>query len=201
MNGKWIRGYLLAGLVVWIPVLATFWIVRFIVDLLDQTIELLPTAYQPQQLLGFKTPGIGVLFSLILLLVTGLIATNFVGARLFQWSESLLDRIPLVRTVYNATKQMIQALLSSNSQAFRQVLLIEYPRKGIWTLAFQTGVVRHEISEAVDESLIAVFVPTTPNPTGGYLMMLPKKDAIVLSMSVDEALKLIISLGVIPKGK
>jgi uncharacterized membrane protein len=194
------RSYLLAGLVVWLPILVTIMVVRFIVDLLDQSIALLPDAYQPEQLLGYHLPGVSVLLSLILLFVTGLLATNFLGQRLVRWSESILERIPLVRSIYNASKQVIQAVFSSNSQAFRKVLLIEYPRKGMWSVAFQTGVVQADITKHVGTEMLSVFIPTTPNPTSGFLMMIPKADAIELSMSVDDAFKLIVSLGVMQAG-
>ena len=196
MKFKPIRSYLLAGLVVWLPILVTIGIVRFIVDLLDQSIALLPHAYQPERWIGYHLPGFGVLLSLLLLFFTGLLATNFLGQRLVSWSEAILDRIPLVRTIYNATKQVIQAIFSTNSQAFRKVLLIEYPRKGLWTVAFQTAITAPEITQHTGIEMLSVFVPTTPNPTGGFLMMIPKNDVIELTMSVDEAFKLIISLGV-----
>jgi len=189
------RKYLLAGLVVWLPILATFGILRFIIDLLDNTIALLPYAYQPEQLFGFKVPGFGVIISLVLLLITGILATNFLGQRLVTWSEALLDKIPLVRSIYNASKQIIQAIFATNSQAFRKVLLVEYPRKGVWSIAFQTGVTSSLVAEKVGEDVVSIFIPTTPNPTSGFLMMLPKKDVIELDMTIDEALKFIISLG------
>lgn len=191
-----IRRYLLAGLVVWLPILLTFGVLRFIIDLLDSTIALFPNAYQPQQLLGINIPGLGVILSLLLLFVTGIFATNFLGQRLMGWGESLLARIPLVRSIYNAAKQMIQAIFATNSQAFRKVLLVEYPRKGLWSLAFQTGSATAEIIEHTGEQMVSIFIPTTPNPTSGFLIMIPKRETVELSMSIDEALKLIISLGV-----
>ena len=196
MKGKLIRSYLLAGLVVWLPILVTFVVLRFILDLLDQSVALLPDAYQPEQLVGYHLPGLGVLLSLLLLFITGLLATNFLGQKLVRWSESILDRIPLVRSIYNATKQMIQAIFSTNSLAFRKVLLIEYPRKGLWSLAFQTGSVREDITQHTGVEMLSIFIPTTPNPTGGFLLMIPKSDVVELAMSVDDAFKLIISLGV-----
>lgn len=198
MKGKSIRSYLLAGLIVWLPILVTIAVLRFIIELLDRSVALLPNAYQPEQWLGFHIPGLGVVFSFFLLLITGLLATNFVGQRLMKWSESLLDRIPLVRSIYNATKQVMQAFFSTNSQAFRKVLLVEYPRKGLWSIAFQTGPATQEIAEYTETEMISIFVPTTPNPTAGFLMLLPKSEVIELSMSVDNALKYIISLGVVP---
>lgn len=190
------RSYLLAGLVVWLPIIVTLVVVRFIVDLLDKSIALLPSAYQPEQLFGFHMPGFGVVFSLVLLFLTGLIATNFLGQRLMHWSEAILDRIPLVRSIYSATKQVMETVFSSNSQAFRKVLLIEYPRKGLWTIAFQTGAASQEVCDYTGEEMLSIFVPTTPNPTSGFLMMIAKSSTTELSMSIDDALKLIISLGV-----
>jgi uncharacterized membrane protein len=190
-----IRRYLLAGLVVWLPILATFGILRFIVDLLDQTISLLPAAYQPEQVFGVRIPGFGVLLSLLLLLLTGIVATNILGQRLVTWSESVLDKIPLVRSIYNASKQVIQAIFATNSQAFRKVLLVEYPRKGLWSIAFQTGVASSVVSEHVGTEMLSIFIPTTPNPTSGFLMMVAKSEVLELTMTVDEALKFIISLG------
>ena len=196
MKSKSFRGYLLAGLVVWLPILVTMGVLRFIIDLLDNTLALIPKAYQPEQLLGIHIPGFGVILSLVLLLVTGIFATNFFGQRLVGWGESILSRIPLVRSIYNAVKQVINAILSTNSEAFRKVILLEYPRKGIWSIGFQTGAVNTDINAKAREEMISVFIPTTPNPTSGFLMMIPKKEAIELSMSIDEALKFIISLGV-----
>ncbi|KTD20675.1 DUF502 domain-containing protein [Legionella londiniensis] len=196
MKSKSIRSYLLAGLVVWLPILVTFVILRFIVDLLDQTMALLPRAYQPEQLIGFHLPGLGVVLSLLLLVITGLLATNFLGQRLVRWSESILARIPLVRSIYNAAKQVIHAIFATNSEAFRKVLLVEYPRKGMWSLAFQTGITTEEVNRHTGTEMLSIFVPTTPNPTSGFLMVIPKSDVIELSMTIDEALKFIISLGV-----
>ena len=197
MKGKSIRSYLLAGLVVWLPIIVTFVVLRFMIDLLDKSIALLPDAYRPEQLFGFHLPGFGVLFSLLLLFVTGLLVTNFLGQHLMRWSEAVLDRIPLVRSIYSATKQVMETVFSSNSQAFRKVLLVEYPRKGMWTIAFQTGAANPEIIAHAGVEMLSIFVPTTPNPTSGFLMMVPKSDTTELSMSIDDALKLVISLGVV----
>lgn len=180
----------------WLPILVTFVVLRFIVDILDNTIALLPTTYQPERFLGVRIPGFGVIFSLVLLIITGIIATNIFGQRLFGWGEAVLARIPLVRSIYSATKQLMQAIFATNSQAFRKVLLIEYPRTGLWTLAFLTGSPGAEIFAHTGEAMLSVFVPTTPNPTSGFLMMIAEKDVIELKMSIDEALKFIISLGV-----
>lgn len=194
---KPLRSYLLAGLIVWLPILITYVVLRFIIDLLDQTIALLPSAYQPEQLFGMHLPGFGVVLSLLLLITTGIIATNFLGQRLVAWGEAVLLRIPFVRPIYNSAKQVISTIFASDSQAFRKVILIEYPRKGLWSVAFQTGIAIQEAKEQEStQDMISVFVPTTPNPTSGFLMMVPREDTVELSMSVDEALKFIISLGV-----
>jgi|TARA_R110002126_G_scaffold291802_1_gene459185 uncharacterized membrane protein len=197
LKGKSIRSYLLAGLVVWLPIIVTFVVLRFMIDLLDKSIALLPDAYRPEQLFGFHLPGFGVLFSLLLLFVTGLLVTNFLGQHFMRWGEAILDRIPLVRSIYSATKQVMETVFSSNSQAFRKVLLVEYPRKDMWTIAFQTGAANAEVIAHTGVEMMSIFVPTTPNPTSGFLMMVPKSDAKELSMSVDDALKLVISLGVV----
>jgi len=196
LKGKSIRSYLLAGLVVWLPIIVTFVVLRFMIELLDKSIALLPFAYQPEQLFGFHLPGFGVLFSLVLLFVTGLLAANFLGQHLMRWGEAVLDRIPLVRSIYSATKQVMETVFSNNSQAFRKVLLVEYPRKGMWTIAFQTGRANLEIETHTGQEMLSIFVPTTPNPTSGFLMMIAKSEVKELSMSIDDALKLVISLGV-----
>lgn len=196
MKPKSIRSYLLAGLVIWLPILITMGVLHFIIDLLDHTLALIPKAYQPEQLIGIHIPGLGVILSLLLLVGTGILAANYFGQRLMSWGESILSRIPLVRSIYNSVKQVINTILSTNSEAFRKVLLVEYPRKGLWTIGFQTGAVNAEISNKINEEMISLFIPTTPNPTSGFLVMIPKQEVIELSMSIDEALKFIISLGV-----
>lgn len=196
MRSGSLKKYLLAGLVVWLPLLITIGVLRFIIDLLDNTMALIPEAYQPEHLLGLHIPGLGVILSLILLVSTGVFATNFFGQRLVVWGELILSRIPLVRSIYNAVKQVMNAVLSTNSEAFRKVLLIEYPRQGVWSVGFQTGSVNAEINDKVKDEMVSLFIPTTPNPTSGFLLMFPKKDTIELDMSIDEALKFIISLGV-----
>ena len=201
MKNSSLRSYIFAGLVVWLPILVTFLVVRFIVDLLDQTMALIPAKFQPEYLVGINIPGMGVILSLVILLLTGILAKNFLGQRLVTWSEAILDRIPLVRTIYNATKQVMQALFSSQSNAFRQVLLVEYPRKGLWSLAFQTGGANPELAEHLGQEMLTIFIPATPNPTAGFLMMVPKKDTVALSMTIDEALKIILSLGVVQSSK
>lgn len=195
MKSATLRGYLLTGLVVWLPILATFVVIRFMIDLLDKTLSLLPYNMQPEQLFGIHMPGLGVILSLIILLVTGVVATNFFGQKIMQWSESLLARIPLVRTIYNGTKQIITTVISKDSKSFKKVLLVEWPRKGIWSIAFHTGTAGSKFA-ITDEEMVSIFIPTTPNPIGGFVMILPASETIELNMTIDEALKYIISLGV-----
>ena len=185
---------------VWIPILVTFMVFRFVIELLDKTVSLLPSSYRPEQILGLDIPGIGVVFSLVILFITGVIATNFFGQRLVLWGESFLAKIPLVRSIYSAVKQVINAVLATNSQAFRKVVLIEYPRKGLWSIAFLTGTQNTQLSEQLQEEVYTLFIPTTPNPTSGFLIMLPKSETTELDMSIDEALKFVISLGVMHPG-
>ena len=188
------RRYLIAGLIFWLPLLVTFIILRFIISMMDNAVALLPHQYQPEQLFDLHIPGLGVVFALIIVFTTGLLLTNFLGQNLIKLWDIMLSRIPFVRSIYSAVKQMMDALLSTGGNSFKKVLLIEFPRPGMWSFAFQT----HERpSLPVKEELIAVFIPTTPNPTAGFLVMLPKKEVIELDMSVEEALKTIVSLGVI----
>ncbi len=196
MITKSLRHYLIAGLIVWLPILVTFMVFRFVIELLDSTISLIPSAYRPEHLFGLDIPGLGVVFSLAVLLITGMVATNFFGQRLVSWGESILARIPLVRSIYNAVKQVINAIFSTNSQAFRKVVLIEYPRKGLWSIAFLTGTQNQQLNNQLGEEVYTLFIPTTPNPTSGFLIMVPKSQTTELEMTIDEALKFVISLGV-----
>ncbi len=192
------RKYFIAGLLVWLPILATLVIFKFIISMLDQSIALLPVTYRPEAWLGTAIPGFGVVVSLLLLFSTGAIATNFFGRRFVEAWERLIGRIPMVRTIHAGFKQVSEAIFSPSTMAFSQVLLVEYPRQGLWSIAFQTGAGSEEISQQLGgESLITIFIPTTPNPTSGFLMLVPKKDAIELTMTVEQALKFVVSLGVI----
>jgi uncharacterized membrane protein len=191
------RRFLIAGLLLWLPLAATFLVVRLLVDTMDKTLALLPAAYQPEVLLGFRLPGLGIVVALVIVLVTGVLVTNFLGRRLLHLWEAIVDRIPLVNTIYKAVKQVSETILANQSQSFRKVLLIEYPRKGLWSIVFKTGEGVGEVTSHTGEAMITVFLPTTPNPTSGFLMLVPAKDALELSMSVEDALKMIISLGVV----
>lgn len=195
-----IRKYIVAGLLVWVPLGITILAIKLLVDLLDRSLVLLPPPIRPEQLLGFPIPGLGIILSTVIILVTGLVVTNFAGRKMVSWGEELLDRIPLVRSIYSAVKQVTQTVFTSDETSFRQVLLIEYPRKGAWTLAFQTGETIENFRELTGEDLITIFVPTTPNPTSGVVIMVPREDAIKLDISVEDALKFIMSLGVVTPG-
>ena len=194
---KQIRRYFVAGLLVWIPLGVTIFILRVLIGLMDRSLLLIPQPYRPEEWLGFTIPGLGLILTLLVLLVTGLLAANIVGRSMVGFWESLLDRIPVVRSVYSATKNFAEIVFSDSGQSFKKVLLIEYPRKGIYSLAFQTATKLGEVQGRMGEEMICTFVPTTPNPTSGYIIILPKKDIIELDMDIDEALKMIISLGVV----
>ncbi len=194
---KHLRRYLVAGLLVWIPLGVTVFILRVLIGLMDKTLLLIPEQYRPEVWLGITIPGLGLLLTLLVLLVTGLLAANIVGRSMVGLWESLLDRIPVVRSVYSAAKNFAEIVFSDSGQSFKKVLLIEYPRKGLYSLAFQTATNLGEVQGRTGEEMICTFVPTTPNPTSGYIIILPKKDIIELDMEIDEALKMIISLGVV----
>jgi len=194
------RKYIVAGLLVWVPLGITILAIKLLVDLLDRSLVLLPPPIRPEQLLGFPIPGLGIILSAVIILTTGLVVTNFAGRKMVIWREEILDRIPLVRSIYSAVKQVTQTVFSSEKTSFRQVLLIEYPRKGAWTLAFQTGETIENFRKLTGEDLVTIFVPTTPNPTSGVVIMVPREDTIKLDLSVEDALKFIMSLGVVTPG-
>ncbi len=192
------RKYLIAGLLVWLPLGITLLVVKLLVDFMDRILLLLPPGWRPEALLGFNIPGLGFVLAFVVLLVTGALVANLVGRKLVSLWESVLARIPLVRTIYSAVKQVAETLLAPGGRSFRKVLLVEYPRKGMWSLAFETsGATLGEVQEKTGrEEMVSVFVPTTPNPTSGYVVMLPRREIIELDMSVDEGMRFIISMGV-----
>lgn len=194
---KRLQRYLVAGILVWVPLAVTFALVYLAVDITDNTLLLIPEQYRPDSLLGFHIPGLGVILALIVLLVTGVLAANFVGRALVSGWESLLERIPFVRAVYSAAKKFSEIVFSDTSESFKKVLLIEYPRRGLYSLAFQTATDLGEVQARTGEDVVCCFVPTTPNPTSGLIIIVPKKDVTELDMEIDEALKMIISLGVV----
>lgn len=202
---KNLRRYIVAGLLVWLPLGVTILLIRFGVEIMDRTLRVIPARYRPdfllQQLLDTAEPvvipGLGVILVFLILLITGVLAANFVGRAFVGGWESLLERIPVVRSIYSAAKNFAEIVFSDSSNAFKNVLLVEYPRKGIYSLAFQTSTDLGEVQARSGEEVIGCFVPTTPNPTSGFIILVPKRDVQVLDMEVDEALKMIISLGVV----
>jgi uncharacterized membrane protein len=191
-----LRGYLIAGLLVWVPLGITVLVVKLLVDLMDRTVVLLPPTWRPEQFLGVQIPGLGFALTFIVVILTGMLVANLIGRRLVAAWESLLARIPLVRTIYSVVKQVVQTVLATNSNAFRKVLLVEYPRAGCWTVAFMAGDGPDEIRERMERDMITVFVPHAPNFTSGFILVIPREEAFVLEMSVEEAMKMIMSLGV-----
>ena len=195
------RKYFITGLLVWIPLIITVWVLSLLNGWMDASLLLIPKAYRPETLLGFYVPGVGVVLTIALLFVTGLLTANLLGHRLVLLWESLLARIPVVKTIYGGVKQVSDTLFSGQGQAFRKALLVRYPHQDCWAVAFQTGHPNGEIAEILNGDHVSVFIPTTPNPTSGFFMIMPKKDVIELNMSVDAALKYIISMGVVSPEK
>ncbi|MFN3569858.1 MAG: DUF502 domain-containing protein [Polaromonas sp.] len=195
-----LRRWLLAGLLVLVPLAITVWLLNWIIGTLDQTLQILPGDWQPDKLLGFHIPGFGVLLALAIVLSIGAIASNFLGRKLVSWWDALLSRIPIVRSIYSSVKQVSDTLFSENGNAFRKALLVQWPREGVWTIAFQTGMPGGDVATHLTGDYMSVYVPTTPNPTGGYFVMLKRSDCIELKMSVDEALTYVISMGVVVPG-
>ncbi len=192
-----LRRYLFAGLLVWLPIWAVLLVLRFLVKVMEGSFSLLPAKYQPAALLGFNIPGLEVVLALIIIVVTGIIASNYFGTKLVHYWEKLLHQIPFVRAIYSSVKQVLQTFLSKDTQSFKKVLLVEFPRVGSYSVGFQAGDAYHEVTDAVGQEMVTVFIPTTPNPTSGFLIMVPKDQVKELNMSVEQALKFIVSLGVI----
>jgi uncharacterized membrane protein len=191
------KRYLIAGLLVWVPLGITMWVLHFLVTSLDSILLLLPETARPETLLGFYIPGIGVVVAFLILLVTGVATANFLGLRLLRAWESVLIRIPFVKSIYSSVKQVSDTLLSDQGNAFRKALLVEFPHAGSWTIAFQTGSPAAAVAARLDGEHVSVYVPTTPNPTSGYFVIVPRNRVHELDMTVDEALKYIISMGVV----
>lgn len=188
------KKYFITGLLIWVPLVITIWVLGLVINTLESVV---PVFLSPQALFGFDVPGFRVLVVLAVLLATGVFAANFFGRNILRWSEKLLGRIPLVRSIYNSVKQVSDTLLAPNGQAFRQAVLVEYPRKGCWTIALLTGSPSGEVAEHLQTEHVSVYVPTTPNPTSGFFLMMPRSEVISLNMSVDAALKYIVSMGVV----
>ncbi len=197
MRSQLIKRYFITGLLIWVPLVITGWVLSLIVSTLDQSLRLLPETIHPQHLFGFAIPGVGAVLTLLMIFLTGLLAANFIGQKLVVWWEKLLARIPVVNSVYNSVKQVSDTLFSPNGNAFRKALLVQYPRRGCWTVAFLTGQPGGDIINHLDGEHVSVYVPTTPNPTSGFFLMMPVTEVVELDMTVDEALKYIISMGVV----
>jgi uncharacterized membrane protein len=195
-----VRKWLLAGLLVIVPVAVTVWVVEWIVSTLDQTLLILPNSWHPDKWLGFHLPGLGAILAVGILLLVGAVASNFFGKKLVAWWDALLNRIPVVRSIYSGVKQVSDTLFAENGNAFRKAMLVQWPREGVWTIAFMTGTPGGDVVNHLTGDYISLYVPTTPNPTGGYFVMLQKSECIELKMSVDEALKYIVSMGVVVPG-
>lgn len=195
-----LRKWLFAGLLVLVPLIITLWVLDWVVSTLDQTLRILPVSWQPDHWLGMHIPGLGVLFALVVLLSIGALASNIIGNKLVHWWHALLHRIPVVRSIYSGVKQVSDTLFSEKGNAFRQALLVQWPHEGMWTIAFLTGTPAGEVARHLPEDCLSVYVPTTPNPTGGYFVMVQRSRCVELAMSVDEALTYVISMGVIVPG-
>jgi len=195
------RKYLIAGLLVWLPLAATAFVIKLVINLLDKIILFLPLQYRPEPLFGVSIPGFGLALAIGVLLLTGMLAANLLGRELVAIWEGILSRIPIVRNIYNAVKQIASTILTSKGKSFRKVVLAEYPRKGIWSIGFLTNEQVELKCQGLRDEMVAVFLPTTPNPTSGFILLFPKEDLIELDMSVEEGFKFIISIGVIvPEG-
>ena len=198
------KKYLITGLLIWIPLVITIWVLTLVVDTLDRTLLLLPPHFRTEAWLGMHVPGMGVIMTLVIVFITGVLAANFIGERLVRLWNAILHRIPFVSSIYSSVKQVSDTLFSSSGQAFRKAVLVQWPHPGMWTIAFLTGSAGGEMASHLREDYLSVYVPTTPNPTGGYFVLVARKDVIELDMSVDQALKYIISMGVVappPNGR
>jgi len=193
-----LRNYFLAGVIVAAPISITFFIVWQVVQVVDDNVgKLLPARYNPETYLPFSVPGIGVLLMVVLITLIGMFAAGFVGRAIMRTSERLLNRMPVIRSIHGTLKQIFETVFSHSSQSFREVVLIEYPRRGIWAIGFLTGTTRGEIQERVEPKLLNIFLPTTPNPTSGFLLFVPKEDVLHLDMSVEDGIKMVISSGIV----
>ena len=192
------KKYFITGLLIWIPLVITIWVLKVIFDALDQSLLLLPIEARTESWLGVHIPGLGAVLTILVLFVTGVFATNFFGAQLVQLWHAVLHRIPVVNSIYSSVKQISDTLFSSSGQAFRKALLVQWPHPGMWTIAFLTGTPGGDVVNHLPADCVSVYVPTTPNPTGGYFVIVQRKDVIELDMTVDQALKYVISMGVVP---
>ncbi|MDY7577126.1 DUF502 domain-containing protein [Herbaspirillum sp. RTI4] len=191
------RKYFITGLLILVPLSITLWVLNLIISTMDQSLLLLPVAWRPEALIGFRIPGLGSILTLLIIFLTGLLARNIIGRQVLMLWEGILNRIPVVKSIYSSVKQVSDTLFSSSGNAFRKAVLVQYPREGSWTIAFLTGVPGGDVKNHLHGDYISVYVPTTPNPTSGFFLMVPRADTIELNMSVDAALKYIVSMGVV----
>ncbi len=191
------RKYFITGLLILVPLAITLWVLNLIITTMDQSLLLLPQQWQPEVFLSYRVPGMGVILTLLIVFFTGLAARNFIGKRVVSLWESVLTRIPVVNSIYSSVKQVSDTLFSSSGNAFRKAVLVQYPRQGCWTIAFLTGVPGGDVKNHLLGDYISVYVPTTPNPTSGFFLMMPRAETVELNMSVDAALKYIVSMGVV----
>ena len=191
------KKYFITGLLVLVPLFITVWVISSLIGTMDKSLLLLPENWRPKAQLGLEIPGVGALLTLLIIFMTGLIATNFFGKRLILLWEAMLARVPVVKSIYASVKQVSDTLFSDSGNAFRQAVLVQFPKLGTWTIAFVTGKPGGDVANHLPSDYVSVYVPTTPNPTGGYFLMMPRAEVIELDMSVDEALKYIISMGVV----
>ena len=191
------RKYFVTGLLILVPLAITIWVLNLIISTMDQSLLLLPERWRPEAVVGFHIPGLGTFLTLLVIFLTGLATRNFVGKRIVWAWEALLVRIPVVRSIYSSVKQVSDTLFSSSGNAFRKALLVQYPREGCWTIGFLTGVPGGDVRNHLQGDYVSLYIPTTPNPTSGFFLMVPRADTIELEMNVDEALKYIVSMGVV----
>ena len=191
------RKYFVTGLLILVPLAITIWVLNLIISTMDQSLLLLPERWRPEAVIGFHIPGLGTILTLMVIFLTGLATRNFIGKRIVWAWEALLTHIPVVRSIYSSVKQVSDTLFSSSGNAFRKALLVEYPREGCWTIGFLTGVPGGDVRNHLQGDYVSLYIPTTPNPTSGFFLMVPRADTIELEMNVDEALKYIVSMGVV----
>jgi uncharacterized membrane protein len=194
---KQIKKIFLTGIAVVIPVGVTIYVLIFLIGLMDNILAIIPSGIHPDKLLSFHIPGLGFIFTMILIFMAGLVTQSYLGNKVISWAQDAFNRIPIIRNIYQPTKQIVDSLFSGKGRSFRRVVLVEFPSKGLYTIGFVTGLARGEVQEKTSEDCINVFVPTTPNPTSGYYLMIPEKSVVALDMSVEEAFRLIISIGLV----
>ena len=192
-----LRNHLIAGLLIWIPVMVTVWVIRFLSRILDQSLVLLPPTWRPEALVGQYVPGVGIILSFILLLVTGVVVRNLFGGRIVAGFEDLVRRIPVIGAVYGGAKTFSETVLTDKGKSFKQVVMVEFPRKGIFSVGFITSEELEEVQAKTEQDVVCVFVPTTPNPTTGFIVLVPRDDVVRLDMTVDDAFKMLLTLGVV----